>query len=58
VNPAIDKVNGVAPASSLLITITVIAPSFPRKAAKTESSSGFGATASIDVSPKVLLWPS
>ena len=51
-------VAGVLPDRSLLITITVSAPSAVRCAAKAETASGFGAVAATLVSPNVDLLPS
>jgi hypothetical protein len=51
-------VTGVEPVSTLLMTITVIAPSDARVAANAERLSGFGALAETLVSPKADLLPS
>src|SRR6266571_4456753 len=51
-------VTGVLPESTLLITITVRAPSLERTAAKLERLSGFGTLATALVSPKADLLPS
>ena len=47
------RVTGVVPESTLLTTITVIAPSLERCAAKAERASGLGTLAVTLVSPKV-----
>ncbi len=52
------SVTGVVPLKSLLITITVIAPSLLRSAAKAERSSGAGTLADTETSPKVEPAPS
>jgi hypothetical protein len=52
---AMFRLTDVLPLSTLLITITVIAPSLVRSAAKAERLSGFGTVAETLVSPKVEL---
>ena len=51
-NPARSTVVGVLPASTLLMTMTVRAPSPARRAAKAATSSGSGTVAETLVSPK------
>src|SRR4029077_1378367 len=51
-------VTGVAPESTLLITITVMAPSSARVAANADRLSGLGTDAATLVSPNVDLLPS